>query len=251
MSCADAGPLAPAGAQRPTLEQERRLWRAGHEVVAGRDEVGRGAWAGPLTVGVAVLRPRIRKLPEWLRDSKLLSEDRRERVFEEIAAWCRCWSVGHASAEECDRWGMTAALRLASYRALAGLDCRADALLVDGPLDLLAAPRPRPVQGELELLPPAGRADPATIELPEVGELPLRVPVVDGDARCAAVAAASVLAKVTRDRLMREESAHFPAYCFDANKGYPSAVHQMALRGYGLSAIHRRSWSFVGDLPWR
>ena len=77
------------------------------------------------------------------------------------------------------------------------------------------------------------------------------VPVVDGDARCASVAAASVLAKVVRDRLMRGEADHFPAYAFERNKGYPSSVHQAALRGYGLSSIHRRSWAFVADIPWR
>ena len=77
------------------------------------------------------------------------------------------------------------------------------------------------------------------------------VPVVGGDARCAAVAAASVLAKVVRDQMMRDESMHFPAYQFERNKGYPSPAHQIALRGYGLSSIHRRSWSFVADLPWR
>ena len=75
-------------------------------------------------------------------------------------------------------------------------------------------------------------------------------PIVDGDAKCASVAAASVLAKVVRDRLMRQEADHFPAYAFERNKGYPSPVHQTALRGYGPSAIHRRSWAFVRDLPW-
>ena len=76
-------------------------------------------------------------------------------------------------------------------------------------------------------------------------------PVVDGDARCVSVAAASVLAKVVRDRIMRDEADHFPAYAFERNKGYPSLVHQTALRGYGPSAIHRRSWAFMGELPWR
>jgi ribonuclease HII len=74
--------------------------------------------------------------------------------------------------------------------------------------------------------------------------------VIDGDAHCASVAAASVLAKVVRDRLMRAEAEHFPAYGFERNKGYPSLIHQVALRGYGLSSIHRRSWSYVGNLPW-
>jgi ribonuclease HII len=76
------------------------------------------------------------------------------------------------------------------------------------------------------------------------------VPVVKGDARCASISAASVLAKVLRDRLMRGESDHFPAYGFERNKGYPSPSHQMALRGYGLTSIHRRSWAYVDDLPW-
>jgi ribonuclease HII len=76
------------------------------------------------------------------------------------------------------------------------------------------------------------------------------VPVVGGDAHCAVVAAASVLAKVVRDRVMRDEAVHFPAYCFERNKGYPSPAHRIALRGYGLSAIHRRSWAYVSDLPW-
>ena len=74
-------------------------------------------------------------------------------------------------------------------------------------------------------------------------------PIVDGDAKCASVAAASVLAKVVRDRLMRQEADHFPAYAFERNKGYPSPVHQTALRGYGPTAIHRRSWAFVRELP--
>ena len=73
--------------------------------------------------------------------------------------------------------------------------------------------------------------------------------MVGGDARCASVAAASVLAKVVRDRMMREEAEHFPAYDFERNKGYPSPVHQCALRGYGLSSIHRRSWSYVSERP--
>ena len=84
------------------------------------------------------------------------------------------------------------------------------------------------------------------------GGLPATVvPVVGGDARCASIAAASVLAKVTRDRMMRKEAPHFPPFAFEDNKGYPSPVHQTALRGYGLTAIHRRSWRYVANLPWR
>ena len=107
----------------PDLKEERRLRAEGYESVAGLDEVGRGAWAGPLTVGVAVVRPRVqrRSMPAWLRDSKMLSEARREEIFDTVGAWCQAWSVGHASPAECDDWGMTEALRVAARRALAGL----------------------------------------------------------------------------------------------------------------------------------
>lgn len=213
----------------PDLKEERRLRREGHEWVAGLDEVGRGAWAGPLTVGVAVVRPRVqlRSVPAWLRDSKMLSEARREEIFTAVSKWCEAWSVGHATSRECDEWGMTEALRVAAYRALAGLGQTPDALLVDGPVNLLR-------QGQLEAEPYEGVVR----------------PIVDGDARCVSVAAASVLAKVVRDRIMRVEAENYPAFSFERNKGYPSLVHQTALRGYGPSAIHRRSWAFVRDLPW-
>lgn len=224
------GGRGPLSRLRPTLHEEQRLWRAGHRWVAGLDEVGRGAWAGPVTVGVAVLAPGVRSgsMPRWLRDSKLLAEDRRASVFEEVAGWCVDGAVGHADAAECDRWGMTAAVCMAAHRALASLEITPDALIVDGPFNLLRGPPPLP-----------GVLVPGTV-----------LPVVDGDARCAAVAAASVLAKVARDRLMREEALHFPLYQFERNKGYPSLSHRIALRGYGLSAIHRRSWAFVDELPW-
>jgi ribonuclease HII len=217
----------------PDLREERRLRREGHEWVAGLDEVGRGAWAGPLTVGVAVVRPRVqlRSVPAWLRDSKMLSEARREEIFGAVGKWCEAWSVGHSTARECDEWGMTEALRVAARRALAGLGQSPDALLVDGPVNLL-------------------RHGPGQQEVAESYEGVVR-PIVDGDARCVSVAAASVLAKVVRDRIMRDEADHFPAYAFERNKGYPSLVHQTALRGYGPSAIHRRSWAFMGELPWR
>jgi ribonuclease HII len=197
----------------PDLKEERRLRREGHEWVAGLDEVGRGAWAGPLTVGVAVLRPRVttRSMPAWLRDSKMLSEARREQIFEKVGAWCEAWAVGHSTHDECDEWGMTEALRVAARRALSGLGQAPEALIVDGPRDLLRHPDD-PYMGVVR-------------------------PIVHGDAKCASVAAASVLAKVV--------------YGFEQNKGYPSLVHQTALRGYGPTSIHRCSWAFVRDLPWR
>jgi ribonuclease HII len=174
----------------------------------------------------------------WLRDSKQLAEHRREEIFEEVGRWCACWSIGHASALECDRWGMTAAQRLASRRALVALAIQPQIVLLDGPFDFVSDPA-------------AASGPELSAPVDDIGNrvLPIVVPVVDGDARCAAVAAASVLAKVVRDGLMRSQSANFPHYAFARNKGYPSPVHRAALRDHGLSPIHRRSWSFAEALP--
>jgi len=220
---------------RPGLAHERDLWGAGHRLVAGVDEVGRGAWAGPLSVGVAVLCEPPRRIPKGLRDSKQLTEDNREAMFERVAAWCAGWAVGHAGPEECDRLGMTAALRLATRRALDQLssDLVPDAVVLDGTFDFVSPP-----------------AVPQLFDADGPSWAPPVETVIGGDARCASVAAASVLAKVTRDRIMRASAASYPAFDFERNKGYPSPAHQRALCGYGLSAVHRRSWAFVDNLPW-
>ncbi|HLG91766.1 MAG TPA: ribonuclease HII [Acidimicrobiales bacterium] len=202
----------------PSLALERQLWAQGYDVVAGVDEVGRGAWAGPVTVGVAVL-PRDRRV-YGVRDSKALSEADREALFDRVAAWCRAWAVGHASPEECDGLGMSAAQRLAATRALGCLGVVPQRFLVDGRWDFV------------------GQGGPSTLR------------VVRGDARCLSIAAASILAKVVRDRLMRAEAESFPAYYFELNKGYPCPRHKAALRAWGPSAIHRRSWVFMDALVW-
>jgi ribonuclease HII len=200
----------------PSLRLERQLWDAGARVVVGVDEVGRGAWAGPISVGAAVI-PRDRRIYK-VRDSKALTEAERERLFDRIAGWCLAWSVGHASQRECDELGMSAAQRLAAVRAIAGLGVTPDAVLVDGTWDFVRLPNTRRI--------------------------------VRGDATCLSIAAASVLAKVTRDRLMRAEAEHFPAYDFDRNKGYPCPRHKAALAAFGPTSIHRRSWVFMEHLPW-
>jgi ribonuclease HII len=200
----------------PSLLVERELWSSGHEVVVGMDEVGRGSWAGPLSVGAAVL-PKDKRVYK-IRDSKMLTEAERESMFERIASWCVTWAVGHASQGECDTLGMSAAQRLAANRALDGLGVPVDKVVLDGNWDFV------------------GRG--TTIKL------------VKGDARCLSIAAASILAKVTRDRIMRAEAANYPGYDFELNKGYPCPRHKVALQGYGPSAIHRRSWVFMDNLPW-
>ena len=200
----------------PSLSVERALWDAGHEVVVGMDEVGRGAWAGPLTLGAAVV-PRDRRVNK-IRDSKALTEAEREALFDRIAEWCVAWSVGHASQQECDELGMSAAQRLAARRALDGLGVEADQVLVDGNWDFVGGGRTRRI--------------------------------VKGDATCLSIAAASILAKVTRDRIMRAEARSFPGYDFELNKGYPCPRHKVALQAWGPTSIHRRSWVFMDHLPW-
>jgi len=200
----------------PGLDHERAAWEAGADVVVGVDEVGRGAWAGPISVGAAVL-PQGKRVYK-VRDSKLLTEVEREALFDRIAGWCRAWAVGHASQEECDGLGMSAAQKLAAQRAVAGLGLVPDHVLVDGNWDFVGLGNTRRM--------------------------------VKGDARCLSIAAASILAKVTRDRIMRTEAEHFPAYDFDLNKGYPCPRHKLALRAWGPTSIHRRTWVFMEHTPW-
>ncbi len=203
----------------PTRVVERELWAEGFEVVVGIDEVGRGAWAGPLMVGAAIL-PRDKRV-NGVRDSKLLTEQNRERLFDRVAAWCEAWAVGAASQVECDALGMAAAQRLAAERAVLALGVRPDAAVVDGKWDFVS---------------------------PHVRHVEMRV---KADRVCLSVAAASILAKVTRDRVMRAEATHYPQWCFDSNKGYPCALHKAALQAYGPSAIHRRTWVFMEHyVPW-
>ncbi len=192
------------------------MWEEGHDVVVGVDEVGRGAWAGPISVGAAVL-PRDKRVYR-VRDSKMLTEEERDRLFDRVAAWCRAWAVGHASQVECDTLGMTAAQKLAARRAIDGLGLVPDHVLVDGRWDFVGGPSTQRI--------------------------------VKGDATCLSIAAASILAKVTRDQLMRAEAEHFPAYDFDLNKGYPCPRHKMALKAWGPTTIHRRTWVFMESLPW-
>jgi ribonuclease HII len=200
----------------PGLSAERELWEAGARVVVGMDEVGRGAWAGPISVGAAVV-PADRRVYK-IRDSKLLTESEREALFDRIAGWCVAWGVGHASHEECDELGMSAAQRLAAHRALERLGMEPDRVIVDGNWDFVGG----------------GRTD----------------RLVRGDRTSLSIAAASILAKVTRDRIMRGLAPEYPAYNFEANKGYPCPVHKAALQGWGPSAVHRRSWAFMDGLIW-
>lgn len=190
---------------------ERDLRSEGYHVVAGIDEVGRGALAGPLTACACVLPP----LPhiDGLDDSKRLSPDRRTEIAEQIRGIAVCWSIGHVTPAEIDALGMTAALRRSMGRALAGLCPQADHVIVDG--------------------------------LP-IGVDENETAVVKGDSKVAAVAAASILAKVERDGLMVALSDEHPEYGFAINKGYGTPEHLAAISRVGLSAAHRLSFSAGG-----
>ncbi|MFF2652770.1 ribonuclease HII [Streptomyces sp. NPDC058045] len=206
--------------EAPTHTVERSLRAtAGVKVVAGVDEVGRGAWAGPVTVCAAVTG--LRRPPEGLTDSKLLTPKRRTALAEILEGWVTAYALGHASAEEIDAVGMTAALRLAASRALDTLPVRPEAVILDGKHDYLGAPwRVRTV--------------------------------IKGDQSCVAVAAASVIAKVRRDAMMAELGADHAHFDFGANAGYPSPVHQAALREWGPTPYHRLTWAYLDALPrWR
>ena len=200
----------------PNLSIERRMWDLGYETVAGVDEVGRGAWAGPISVGAAVVPRNLRVYK--IRDSKMLTEGEREALFDRVADWCVAWSVGHASHEECDELGMSAAQRLAARRAIDGLGVQPDRLLIDGKWDFVGGGN--------------------------------TTRIVKGDATTLSISAASVLAKVTRDRMMRTEAVNYPAFNFEGNKGYPCPVHKAALQAWGPTTLHRRSWAFMDGLMW-
>ncbi|KAB8167931.1 ribonuclease HII [Streptomyces sp. 3MP-14] len=206
--------------QPPTHRVERSIRATtGARLVAGVDEVGRGAWAGPVTVCAAVTG--LRRPPEGLTDSKLLTPLRRTALAEVLTGWVTHHALGHASPREIDQLGMTAALRLAAARALEGLPERPDAVILDGKHDYLGAP------------------------------WNVRT-VIKGDQSCVAVAAASVIAKVHRDALVAELAADHPAYGFDTNAGYPSPTHRAALEELGPTEHHRLTWAYLDALPrWR
>ncbi len=204
----------------PTLDLERSLLAQGARSVIGCDEVGRGAIAGPVGVGVCVVDLSVGPMPVGLRDSKMLIETKRELLAPLAAQWVLHSAVGLASAEEVDRLGIIACLGLAAKRALtqlheSGARVAESVLVLDGSHDWLS-----PVLSS-----------------------PLRVQTrVKADRDCASVAAASVIAKVHRDRLMIDHHATTPGYGWASNKGYGSTDHYAAIDELGPSDIHRLTW---------
>lgn len=184
------------------------------ELVAGVDEVGRGPLCGPVVTAAVILDPA--RPIAGLNDSKKLSEARRERLFDEIRDKALAWCIGRAEVEEIDRLNILQATFLAMQRAVEGLQVQPRLALIDGNrCPKLAVPS---------------------------------APVVGGDAKVPAIAAASILAKVSRDREMAELDALYPGYGIAGHKGYPTPVHLEALRRLGPTPIHRRSFAPVRAL---
>lgn len=229
------------------------------------DEVGRGSLAGPVTVGLAVVdRGTSDAFPQGLADSKQLTPRRREALVEPCRAWVLDWAVAHAAPGEIDALGIVGALRLAGRRALARMAARdhlPGAIILDGRADWLTEPEPDLLDA-LGAQPSAVPVEPVAVSVESVESIgearqsigdesvlsarfnPAVRMEVKGDARCAIVAAASILAKVERDALM--SALPDPGYDWASNKGYASAAHVEALARLGASDQHRRSWNLPG-----
>ena len=224
--------MSPPPGRAPRLAVESGLVGEGFAVVAGVDEVGRGCLSGPVTVGVVLVGAEQGRPPRGLRDSKLLTPAARRALVPRIQRWVTAWAVADATAAEIDDIGLIAALRLAGHRALAELPRPPDCVLLDGNHDYLTPPG---AGGGTEAL--------FSVPFPHVRTL------IKADLRCASVAAASVLAKTTRDAYMTGLAADHPEYGWEINKGYATPQHRDALRRVGPSPYHRLSWRLgVDDL---
>lgn len=198
----------------PTLALERVLTQSSGGPVCGVDEAGRGPWAGPVSAGAVILNPD--DLPAGIDDSKALTHARREALEIEIKARALAWGVGFASVEEIDELNILHATGLAMCRAIEALAVQPAASLVDGNYRFKL---PCPIQT-----------------------------VVKGDSLSLSIAAASILAKTARDRLMVELDAEYPGYGFAGHKGYNAPIHSEALRTLGPCPAHRRSWAPIRAL---
>jgi len=263
----------------PTLEMERSLAGPSVRYLACLDEVGRGALAGPVSVGLTVLDlQELVELPE-VRDSKLLKAARREELAPVVREWAAFSAVGHAEASEIDSLGIVEALALAAQRAWHGVVAaggRADAVLLDGKhnwlqrpeeslFDLFAPAGAAPVTAgfaaadgaagsrgggtavvaSVESAPPVAAAAPGQVATSvDIRDIPVTMRI-KADMDCQGVAAASILAKVERDAIMAALAEEHPAFGWDVNKGYGTAAHKDAIRQLGPCDHHRRSWKLL------
>lgn len=199
---------------KPTLKFESDLWDSGLQFIAGLDEAGRGALAGPVAVGAVILpsdKPLLSRTLSRVRDSKQLTPLQRDSIAPAIKDIALAWSVGFADADEIDSQGIVRATRLAAIRALHQFSISPQYLLTD-----------------------------FRLELPQLDIS--QTSIVKGDAHCLSIACASILAKTERDALMRELDERHPGYGLAKHKGYGTQAHRSALRRLGLSSVHRKTF---------
>ena len=251
----------------PTFDLEESLAREGHSVIVGFDEVGRGSLAGPVMVGAAAflaqrLPQAARSMPHYLADSKMLTERRREALYEPLQQWADAWAVGSATSAEIDEWGISHALGIAALRALDAVERTLFGPFADtaGTAATAAEQTEQPtfvadwdahmprvgaiLDGPSDYITKAL----GTFEAPTVPVPAHVVTQVKGDQHCGSVACAAVLAKVTRDRLMTQLADSNPDYArygWAHNKGYGSPAHKAAIAQYGPCDEHRTSWKLL------
>jgi len=201
----------------PDFSFESAAQARGYDAVAGVDEAGRGPLAGPVTAAAVILHAN--DIPDGLNDSKKLTKRQREALYAQITRRARAWSVAHASVDEIDEINILRASHLAMTRALKGLE-RVDLGLIDGNM----VPRDMPCEGQA---------------------------IIKGDARSLSIAAASIVAKICRDRVMYDLAQHHPGYGWETNQGYPSKSHISALQNLGVTPHHRRSFKPVHQMLWQ
>ncbi len=196
--------------QKPTLEWESKYINS---IIAGVDEVGRGPWAGPVVASAVILDQD--NIPEGINDSKKLSESKRERIFAELMQSAQI-GIGMASVEEIDKLNILAATKLAMQRAIQELNSSPEIILVDGN---------QKFDSKAQV-----------------------IPIIKGDSISLSIAAASIVAKVTRDRLMKQLALEFPFYGFEANVGYGTKRHREGLASHGITEHHRQSFKPIAIL---
>ena len=201
----------------PDFNLEIKVSRAGFNRIAGVDEVGRGSLAGPVVAAAVILDPS--NIPKGLNDSKKLSKKRREELFS-LLLDTAFYSVGHASVKEIDKLNILRASHLAMVRALEGLDMQPDYVLIDG-----------------NIVPKALKISASSI--------------VKGDSKSVSIAAASIIAKISRDKIMVDLGQHFPGYGWEMNAGYPTSAHILALKNLGVTLHHRASFRPVYNILYK
>lgn len=213
--------FVPKDAIKPDFSEENSLWDSGYSNVCGIDEVGRGCWAGPLVAGAVIFEIKTNsktKELEQINDSKKISSKKREQLAEFLIHNAKHWGIGFVDSKELDKIGLSRANTLAMERAVQNLGNKPDFCLIDG--------------NEMKWSPNIG----------------LLKNIIKGDSKSISIAAASILAKVFRDKLMNSIDSDYPEYGFNAHKGYGTGLHKKSIIKHGILPIHRKSFAPIKEL---